>query len=94
MAPSPRKPKDFLSFGFALLLKPPRLPRRSFNLHPQRAGREVHTMVVTLRQIISEVRAAPTLEDAMAVIIQQVIGIHNGPLPGFHFPFREFNHSV
>ena len=29
-------------------------------------------MVVTLRQLISEVRAAPTLEDAMAVIIQQV----------------------
>jgi phosphotransferase system enzyme I (PtsP) len=29
-------------------------------------------MLVTLRQIMSQVRAAPTLEDALAVIIQQV----------------------
>ncbi len=29
-------------------------------------------MVVTLRQIMSQVRAAPTLDDALAVIIQQV----------------------
>jgi phosphotransferase system enzyme I (PtsP) len=29
-------------------------------------------MLVTLRQIMSRVRAAPTLDDALAVIIQQV----------------------
>ena len=29
-------------------------------------------MLVTLRQIMSQVRAAPTLDDALAVIIQQV----------------------